>query len=112
MNEIVDNTDFRETYGNELIKDWYDWARMANPDVRLFYNEGVTNMPTWEKRHKDYLGYVKYLYENKIDTDAIGYAETEAKACFAVLHFSGGNLIDKDYEVRGVMAMGRIVKSI
>ena len=30
---------------------------------------------------------------------AIGYAETEAKACFAVLHFSGGNLIDKDYEV-------------
>lgn len=34
-----------------------------------------------------------------IDTDAIGYAETEAKACFAVLHFSGGNLIDKDYEV-------------
>lgn len=33
------------------------------------------------------------------DTDVIGYAETEAKACFAVLHFSGGNLLDKDYEV-------------
>ena len=29
----------------------------------------------------------------------IGYGETEAKACFAVLHFSGGNLLDKDYEV-------------
>lgn len=36
---------------------------------------------------------------NPIDTDAIGYAQTEAKACFAVLHFSGGNLVDKDYEV-------------
>ena len=33
------------------------------------------------------------------DTDVIGYAETEAKACFAVLHFSGGNLLDKEYEV-------------
>lgn len=31
--------------------------------------------------------------------DVIGYAETEAKACFAVLHFSGGNLLDKDYVV-------------
>jgi len=33
------------------------------------------------------------------DTDVIGYAQTEAKACFAVLHFSDGNLLDKDYEV-------------
>lgn len=33
------------------------------------------------------------------DTDVIGYGETETKACFAVLHFSAGNLLDKDYEV-------------
>ena len=33
------------------------------------------------------------------DTDVVGYAETEAKACFSVLHFSGGNLLDKEYEV-------------
>ena len=33
------------------------------------------------------------------DTDVIGYGQTEAKACFAVLHFSCGNLLDKDYEV-------------
>ena len=33
------------------------------------------------------------------DTDVVGYGETEAKACFAVLHFSGGNLLDKEYEV-------------
>lgn len=33
------------------------------------------------------------------DTDVIGYAQTEVKACFVVLHFSGGNLLDKDYEV-------------
>ena len=33
------------------------------------------------------------------DMDAIGYGQTEAKACFTVMHFSGGNLLDKDYEV-------------
>ena len=33
------------------------------------------------------------------DTDVVGYGQTEAKACFAVLHFSGGNLLDKDHEV-------------
>lgn len=33
------------------------------------------------------------------DTDAVGYGETETKCCFAVLHYRGGNLLDKDYEV-------------
>ncbi len=33
------------------------------------------------------------------DTDVIGFAQTEVKACFAVLHFSNGNLLDKEYEV-------------
>ncbi len=36
------------------------------------------------------------------DTDVIGYAQTETKACFAVLHFLGGNLLDKDYEVLSI----------
>ena len=33
------------------------------------------------------------------DTDVIGYGESETKACFAVLHYSGGNLLDKEYEI-------------
>mgnify|MGYP002515998862 FL=1 len=36
------------------------------------------------------------------DTDVIGYAQTETKACFTVLHFSGGNLLDKDYQILSV----------
>lgn len=32
------------------------------------------------------------------DTDVIGFYQNDTKACFAVLHFSGGNLLDKDYE--------------
>jgi len=33
------------------------------------------------------------------DMDVIGFAKNESKACFTVLHFSGGNLLDKDYEI-------------
>lgn len=33
------------------------------------------------------------------DTDVIGFFQTENRACFTVLHFSGGNLLDKDYEI-------------
>lgn len=33
------------------------------------------------------------------DTDVIGWHQTEAKACFAVLHYVGGNLMQKEYEL-------------
>ena len=33
------------------------------------------------------------------DTDVIGYAQTATKACFTVLHFSHGNLLDKNIEI-------------
>jgi excinuclease ABC subunit C len=33
------------------------------------------------------------------DTDVIGYAETHTNGCFTVLHFSGDNLLDKEYEI-------------
>ena len=37
------------------------------------------------------------------DTDAIGFYQNENKACFTVLHFSSGNLLDKDYEIIGTV---------
>ena len=55
---------------------------------------------------RDRLNAVEHLGQKQLvtagalaDTDVIGYAQTESKACFAVLHFSGGNLLDKEYEV-------------
>lgn len=33
------------------------------------------------------------------DLDVIGFAQTESVACFTVLHFSDGNLMDKEYEI-------------
>ncbi len=36
------------------------------------------------------------------DTDIIGFTQTETRACFTILHFSCGNLIDKEYEILSV----------
>lgn len=49
------------------------------------------------------------------ETDIIGYAQTEAKACLAILHYADGNLLDKEYEVfpvpdDGVSAVASLVK--
>lgn len=33
------------------------------------------------------------------DMDVVGFYQNETKACFNVLHFCGGNLLDKDYEI-------------
>ena len=35
----------------------------------------------------------------KSDVDVIGFAQTESKACFTVLHFFDGDLLDKEFEV-------------
>ena len=33
------------------------------------------------------------------DVDVIGFSQNEMKACFSVLHFRNGNLLDKEYEI-------------
>jgi len=35
-------------------------------------------------------------------TDVVGYYQSDAKACFAVLHYVDGNLLDKEYEIVSV----------
>ena len=36
---------------------------------------------------------------NATETDVIGFAQTDMKSCFTVLHFRDGDLLDKDYEI-------------
>ena len=33
------------------------------------------------------------------NTDVIGYYQNETRACFAVLHYVNGSLLDKEYEI-------------
>ena len=36
---------------------------------------------------------------SRADTDAVGYYRGPAKSCFVVLHYIGGDLLDKDFEL-------------
>ncbi|MBR2897591.1 MAG: excinuclease ABC subunit UvrC [Oscillospiraceae bacterium] len=36
---------------------------------------------------------------NAVQTDAVGYYSGGGKSCFSVLHFWGGSLVDKDYQI-------------
>lgn len=45
------------------------------------------------------------------DTDVIGYAQTEEKACFTVLHYTDGNLVHKEYQVFSVPEDGTLAVS-
>ena len=55
---------------------------------------------------RDHLNAIESLGQKQLvtanalaDTDVIGFAQTETKSCFAILHFSNGNLVDKEFEV-------------
>ena len=45
------------------------------------------------------------------DTDVIGFASSETQSCFTVLHFSNGNLIDKDFEILSLQEDEKIAVS-
>lgn len=49
---------------------------------------------------------------NASETDAIGYGQTETKACLTVLHFSNGELVDKEYEIIPADDSRQIVSSL
>lgn len=46
------------------------------------------------------LGQKQYVTAGALaDTDVIGFYQNDARGCFSVLHFSNGNLLDKEYEI-------------
>lgn len=99
-------TEYRETIlqARELLRGNY---KAVAEDIRQQMLSAAENLEfELAASLRDRLNAVENLGQKQLvtagtlaDTDVIGYGETEAKACFAVLHFSGGNLLDKDYEV-------------
>ena len=99
-------TEYRETMlqARELLRGNYKAVAEQIKEQMLRHAENLEFALAASLR--DRLAAVEHLGQKQLvtagtlaDTDVVGYGETEAKACFAVLHFSGGNLLDKDYEV-------------
>ena len=99
-------TEYRQTIlqARELLRGNY---KSLTEDIRKQMLEAADNLEfELAASYRDRLTAVENLGKKQLvtagtlaDTDVVGYGETEAKACFAVLHFSGGNLLDKEYEV-------------
>lgn len=72
-NEICQtyNQDLRIKLGNEVVKQWYDWAREADPNAKLYLNEtGITGEENG--RADMFYTLVKNLLDIGTQIDAIG----------------------------------------
>ena len=99
-------TQYRETMEQirQLLQGNY---KAVAADIRQEMLKAAQNLEFEQAaRLRDRLNAVENLGKKQLvtagtlaDTDVIGYAQTAVKACFTVLHISGGNLLDKEYEV-------------
>lgn len=104
--EGKNNTEYRERMelARQLLKG--NFRRVAN-EIRSQMTEAADNLnfelaASLRDRFKavESLGQKQLVTANTLaDTDVIGFYQNETRACFAVLHFRGGSLLDKDYEI-------------
>ena len=77
---------------DEIRAQMLDAAENLNFEIAAGLRDRLTSVEALGKKQLVTAG-------NTADTDVIGYADTEARACFSILHFKNGNLIDKEYEI-------------
>ena len=71
VNEPLDNNAIRSKYGNEILKDWFNWAREGDPNANLYINE--RNISGLNQPYLDNFKLVlDYMVKNDIDFDGIG----------------------------------------
>lgn len=80
---------------NVLRKQMLEAADNLNFELAASLRDRLTAVETLGRKQTVTAG-------NRTDMDVIGYAQTEAKACFTVLHFGDGSLLDKEYEIISV----------
>lgn len=97
-----------KSVADEIRAQMLDAAENLNFEMAAGLRDRLASVEALGKKQLVTAGYTA-------DTDVIGYADTEAKACFAILHFKNGDLIDKEYEILhspedSVQAVSSLVK--
>ena len=77
---------------NELKKQMLDASDELNFELAAALRDRLKSVEALGKKQL-------VAVTSNADTDVIGFYQTETKACFAVLHFQNGNLLDKEYEI-------------
>lgn len=107
VNEVFDGNDlrstlFRDRMGNDYVSKLFTWAREADPDVKLFYND--YNVASNESKRNAIIAMANDFIANDIPIDGIGFqmhinhdwpprseiaeAVQEATATGLLIHFS------------------------
>ena len=77
---------------SQLRKDMEDAAERLDFEAAAQYRDRLRSI--------ELLGHKQTVTAaSRADTDVIGWYQTEAKACFAILHFVGGDLVDKEHRI-------------
>jgi GH35 family endo-1,4-beta-xylanase len=78
VNELLENHAVRDKYGNEVLKQWFDWARQgAGANTKLFINEtGLLGLATTAAnsagKASRFKAVLNYMRDNDVDFDGIG----------------------------------------
>ena len=74
MNEPFDNHDLMDLYGDDVMLEWFQAAREADPNAKLFINDyGILSGGGLGGRHRDhYDKIISFLLEKGAELDAIG----------------------------------------
>ncbi len=64
LNEAVKNREMIKIHGTSIIKQWFDWAREADPHAMLYYNDYITNDTLFDV--------LDQMEEDGVDYDGIG----------------------------------------
>ena len=79
VNEIAEKDVFRSVHGDDMMIDWFKWAREATTDSLMVYNDfahsysGQITGDIYQKM----VDYAKYFKDNNVDIDAVGFQSHE-----------------------------------
>jgi len=71
VNEVLENNAIRTKYGNDVLIDWFAWARQGDPSAKLYINEtGILGRSQF--RLNQLKEVLDYMAANNADYDGIG----------------------------------------
>ena len=71
-NEVLSNKEIRSKYGNEVLVNWFKWAREADPDTKLYINETGIVGNSENGKMADFKKVLDDMVKLGVDFDGIG----------------------------------------
>jgi endo-1,4-beta-xylanase len=74
LNEPFDNHDLMDLFGDDVMREWFETARAADPNVKLFINDyAILSGGGGDTPHRDhYEKTIKFLIDRGVPLDGIG----------------------------------------